>query len=145
MSQKNSSTCNPFGPKHEISKKTKIEEHGSSFELKLAELFHIIKIDNGLLKNEIGSKSDYLVLICERKENLFIELKGRQNFDKACLQIYNTFVFLKSQLDFQFKNVAIIVQKEFNKNDLFSNGYKKLAKEFGTKNIIKKNNQIVYK
>lgn len=91
--------------------------------MKISEHFHLIKIDNGLLKNEKGSKTDYLVLICKRKENLFIELKGKQNFDKACLQIYNTFVFLKSNLDARFKNVAIIVQKEFNKNDLFSIGY----------------------
>ncbi|MCP9753761.1 hypothetical protein EGI26_01105 [Lacihabitans sp. CCS-44] len=144
MTKTSDTTCNPFGEKDEIQKKTKVEENGSSFQINSKEFFHLIKIDKGLLKNEVGSKADYLVLLCKRKETLFIELKGRQNFDKACMQIYMTHAILKAQLDPKFKNIAIIVQKEFNKNDLLSTGYKKLVKEFGTKNIIKKNNQIVY-
>ena len=136
MTKTNNISCNPFGNEHEILKKTKVEENGSSFELKTSDQFHFISIDKGLLKNEPGRKMDYLALLCERKENLFIELKGRQNLDNACTQIFRTFIFLKPQLNSEFKNIAIIVQKEFNKNDLFSSGFKKLTMAFGTKNII---------
>jgi hypothetical protein len=108
--------CNPFGQKCIVEKKA-LKEGKSTFRIISTGNIIVVNIDKCLLLNSLEKKVDFLILNCDKKEVLYLELKG-QNLDDAALQILKTKKQIDNKININFVRKAYIVQSEFNKNDL---------------------------
>jgi hypothetical protein len=134
--------CNPFGANCVI-KDRALSEQGKKFRIVSDDNIVVIKVDKCLIKSTVLKKVDYLILNCDRKEVLYLELKG-QNLKDAAKQIIETKKQIDHKINISFVRKAAIVQSEFVKNDLKSTSYRELIKIFKPKNIIKKNSLVEY-
>jgi hypothetical protein len=127
---KKNENCNPFTNEFLVEKKS-LNERKSTFRIVSKDQIIVLKVDDCLIKSKTEKKMDYLVLNCDKREAIFLELKG-SNIDDASIQILNSKKILSKNLK-DFTHKAIIVLNNFNKNDLFSTSYRKLIKEFEKK------------
>jgi hypothetical protein len=134
--------CNPFGDKCIIQKRA-LSEAKTKFRIVSNGDIIVLKVDNCLLQNSLEKKIDFLILNCDKKEVLYLELKG-QNLDDAARQIISTKKQIDNKININLVRKAVIVQSEFYKNDLNSTSFKELIKIFKPMNIIKKNILIEY-
>ncbi len=73
------------------------KQKGKRYELvnNLGKLVCKVNIDSGFVK--VGEKCDYLLVICENKIAIFVELKGN-HVSKACSQVLSTIEHFEEEL-----------------------------------------------
>lgn len=130
-----------FEFQHDNRSLVSITDKGSSTEYRYnnKESDHLAKyrIDGGLITE--GVKCDYLLLNCEKKHSIFIEIKG-SDLIHAVEQIDRSIDLLKTKMtDFSF--FARIVLTRVNTTDLKNTSLLKLEKKMKSLNgnLIKKN------
>jgi hypothetical protein len=73
------------------------KDGGKEYRLEndLGEFVCRVKIDKGFIRH--GEKCDWLIIICERKIFIFVELKG-SDVEKACSQILSTIHYFEQSI-----------------------------------------------
>ncbi len=101
---------------NKVVSKATATENGLTFELVNNTGYEITKlrIDDCVLKQDDGSKCDYLLIVEKKATCYWIELKD-QDFDDACLQIYSTIRNITEAVNYK-THYARIVLGRFNED-----------------------------